>query len=79
MDKEKGEPNFRAVVQALQEYAVDRKIRVAALDWYMLAFGGQTEAAAFLAKRFCSGPDPCAMAACPIAKDRLCIDFEKFS
>lgn len=75
VDEEAGERNLRAVVQMLQEYAVNRQIQVAALDSYMLAFGGQTEAASFLTKHFCTGPGRCSNAACPIGIKRYCSDY----
>jgi hypothetical protein len=75
--KETGDRNFRTVVRMLQEYAVDRHIRVAALDWYMLAFGGQTEAVSYLTNRFCAGPGSCSNDACLIGGQRLCFDYNR--
>ncbi len=75
VSKETGDKNFREAVRLLQEYAVDRKIRVSAVDWYLLAYGGQTEACRSLAVRFCPGSGSCSNRLCKLGRQNRCSDY----
>jgi len=77
VEKEIGDRHFREAVWALQTYGVLRGIRPAAMDWYVLAFGGQTEAARSLKRRFCPGPGSCRRRDCPVGSHGLCADYSR--
>jgi hypothetical protein len=77
VDRETGERSLREAVRSIQVYSVLRGVRAAVMDWYLLSFGGQTEAGMALGKRFCSVPDSCRMADCSIGAKGLCRDFTR--
>lgn len=76
VERETGDPALRNAVRLLQGYAVQRGVRTAAVDWYMLAFGGQTEAGTSLRCWYCPAAAPCRVTYCPVGRARLCEDFE---
>jgi 3-methyladenine DNA glycosylase Tag len=77
VERELGEPHFRAATKAIQRYAIERGLRARSLDLAMLAFGGQTGTRDLLSRRFCPPTDPCNDASCPLARKGLCKAFSK--
>ena len=77
VERELGEPHFRAATKAIQRYAIERGLRARSLDLAMLAFGGQTGTRDLLSRRFCPPFDPCGNASCPLAGKLLCKAFTK--
>lgn len=75
--EETGDRHFRQAVRSLQEYAVSRGIRASAVDWELLAYGGQTEAGQQLTRPYCSPPGLCGSTNCEIGPARLCMDYRK--
>lgn len=73
--KEVGDKHFRHAVRFLQEYAIDRKISASALDWVVLAFGGQSGAGSLLDKKFCPAQQTCSNDACNLGKGGFCLDY----
>ena len=52
VDNETGDKNFRQTVRTIQEYAIDRQIRPAIIDFYFLIDEGQMGARKFVTKEF---------------------------
>ncbi len=75
VQKETGDSHLREAVRKTQEYSVSRGIRASAMDWYLLAYGGQTEAGQALKTRFCPGPGACTADQCRVGAQGLCQDF----
>lgn len=73
--KETGDKFLRQAVRLLQEYAVRRGIRVSAVDWYLLAYGGQTEASRSLQHRFCPSAGSCTNKLCMLGRQHRCSDY----
>ena len=76
VEREKGEPHFRAATKGIQRYAIERGLRACSLDLVMLAFGGQTGMRDLLSQRFCPAVDPCRNAECSVGRKRLCSALE---
>lgn len=74
VNSESGDKHLRLAVRTIQEYSVSRRVRAAAVDWHMLAFGGQTEAAQALTQRFCSTSGPCQVDHCGMGRRGFCRD-----
>lgn len=75
VEREVGERHLREAVWSLQAYSVLRGIRAAAMDWYLLSFGGQKEASESLRRRFCPSNGKCNANACAVGDKRLCTDY----
>lgn len=76
VSRETGDRALRRVTRAIQEYAVFKGIRANAMDWYLLAFGGQTGAKRELNQHFCPSHGQCNNVLCTVGRDHLCCDFE---
>jgi len=68
----KRKDKHRLAVMKIQEYCLLRKIRPQTVDRYLLAFGGQTSAKAFVKKSYCEDDGRCGSSDCPLGKARLC-------
>jgi len=77
VEKETGDRYLREAVWSLQVYGVLRGVRPAAMDWYLLTFGGQTGAAQTLNRRFCPGPNLCRLDDCRVGCRGLCSDHRR--
>ena len=75
VDSETGESNLIKTVKEFQKYAVDRGIRLSAVDLCVLSFGGQTSARELLNVRFCPNSDPCHNKKCSVGSSYLCSSF----
>jgi 3-methyladenine DNA glycosylase Tag len=75
--RETGDRNLRRATRAVQEYTVHKGIRANAMDWYLLAFGGQSGAKRHLNQSFCPSRGACNNMHCAVGRDRQCGDFKK--
>jgi hypothetical protein len=73
--KETGDKHFRHAVRFLQEYAVKRKLSANALDWALLAFGGQTGAGSLLQFNYCEPSSICTNDRCQVGARGLCLAY----
>lgn len=75
VERETGEKHLRQAVRSVQEYSIKRRVRALSMDWYMLSFGGQTEAGRTLKAHFCPPRGPCRVHYCSVGRKGLCKDF----
>jgi len=75
--RETGVRSLRDATRSVQKHAVQQGIRANAMDWYLLAFGGQSGAKRELTQQYCPSRGPCKNMLCAIGPAQLCCDFEK--